>query len=137
MAQLSQEGITSYFKAAYAASLIAIVAMFFAKLSVVALFRRLWAPSQHSRSIKILACVTTTWFLFSFLAQAFQCGLSHPWIFNPRTCRAGGDLNYPIIIINALTDAVLALWIIQPFLNASINLRSRITVILLFATRLL
>ncbi|KAF2189374.1 hypothetical protein K469DRAFT_626338 [Zopfia rhizophila CBS 207.26] len=135
--QLSQEGITSYFKAVYALSLIAIVAMYFAKLSVVLLFERLWVPSLHSKSIKNLAFGTTIWFLFSFLAHSFQCGLPHPWMFDPKTCSVGGGINYPIIITNALTDAVLALWIIQPIRKSNIHPRNRTIVILLFATRLL
>ena len=48
------------------------------------------------------------WTIFSVLALAFQCGLPRPWEYTPQRCSNGGAVWYPIIILNLLSDAVLA-----------------------------
>lgn len=117
----------------YTAELLGICAMASAKTSVVLLSDRV-AP-REPRPYYALLSVVAVWTVFSIFAIAFQCPLPHPWVYVPSTCPSHGNVQYPIIIINILTDAVLATWILPTLWKLSMDKNRRRVVILLFGAR--
>ena len=118
----------------YAAELTGIVAMFFAKTSVVLLSHRV-APREPRPYFFMLGLIAS-WAIFSIFGITFQCGLPHPWVYVPSQCPARGNLLYPIIIFNILTDALLATWILPTLSRLLMDTGKRMTVIILFGARL-
>ena len=117
----------------YAGQLLSIVAMAFAKLSVVLLSDRVAPRETHAR--KAMLALVGFWALFAILAIAFQCGLPEPWVFAPQHCTTKGALYYPIIILNILTDTLLTVWILPTVWKLLMDTSTRITVMCLFGSR--
>ena len=118
----------------YAAQLTEIVAMLSAKTSMALLSdrvapRNVWAKASALTSF-------AAWAVFSLFALAFQCPLPRPWVFQPAQCPSHGNLLYPIIAINALTDVILALWIIPIVWKLRMARRDRVLVAILFGLRI-
>lgn len=118
----------------YAGELLAIAAMASAKTSVVLLSDRV-AP-QETRSYNIMLGLVAFWSTFSIFGIAFQCGLPEPWVYIPDDCPTKGYLYYPVIILNILTDAVLAVWILPTLWKLLMDTGKRVTVMVLFGLRL-
>jgi len=93
------------------------------------------APRKPWVKISTLVAITA-WSIFSIFALAFQCPLPHPWIFQPAQCPSHGNLLYPIIIFNALTDIVLALGIVPNVWNLQMIAKDRNLVMILFGLRM-
>jgi hypothetical protein len=81
--------------------------------------------------------MVTFWGVFSLLAVAFQCGLPHPWIFNPTTCATKGAMMYPVIIMNIITDVILGTWILPTLWKLLMDQERRVMVVVLFGSRLM
>lgn len=118
----------------YAAELSGIFAMFSAKTSIVLLSHRV-APREPRPYFFMLGLVAF-WAVFSILGIAFQCGLPHPWVYVPSQCPSRGNLLYPIILLNFLTDALLATWILPTLSRLLMDTGKRMTVMVLFSARL-
>src|SRR5450756_1664961 len=86
------------------------MAMSTAKISVVFLFHRL--TERKPLHFRITFSFILIWTLFSLVAILFQCQLPHPYVLIPSQCSTHGAIYYPIIILNILTDADLAAWIL-------------------------
>ena len=112
-----------------------IAAMACAKTSAVLLSDGI-VPQEPRRYYTMLSIIGT-WALFSVLAVSFQCQLPHPWVFVPSKCSTHGDLQYPIIIGNLLTDALLAIWILPTIWKLLMSLAKRLIVMVLFGARLM
>lgn len=119
-------------KAAYAAQLLQIAAMAFAKLSSAFLVERVAPQSRKQRGF--LFGMVGVWIVYSLFAFAFQCGLPNPWRFDPTKCAHGGPL-FTIIILNMVSDVVLAGWIYPILRPLSMDRARRINVALLFGSR--
>ena len=91
----------------------------------------------HSNSYKFGLIMVVIWGTFSFLALAFQCQLPEPWVFVPSQCNTHGRLQYPVIILNILTDGVLAMGMLPTIWKLNLGLNIRVTVMILFGIRLL
>lgn len=109
--------------------------MAWAKMSVVLLLKRLASP-QHIRYYGLFG-MTTVWAVFSLFALAFHCQLPEPWIFIPSRCFSRGRLLYPVIALNILTDGVLAIFILPVIWKLNMIKVARITVMALFASRIM
>jgi hypothetical protein len=111
--------------------------MTFSKASIALLLRRLsvYHSSVFCSSTPIAGiCI---WAVFSLLASTFQCGLPTPWRATPSQCPARVGLLSTVGILNIITDAVLAVYIIPGVWRLeSMAKHVRLTVIVLFATRL-
>lgn len=125
----------SYYKVSYAAQLLAIAIMTCAKLSVVQLVRSLDPHSNVKSRLTFLGTVCI-WAVFAIFASAFQCGLPGPWIYTPEKCLNGG-LIYAVDALNVLTDGYLAIFFVPTVWRLKAELSTRITVMLLFLSRLL
>ena len=77
------------------------------------------------------------WGIFSFLSLAFQCQLPKLWVFVPSQCNTHGLLQYPVIILNILTDGILATSMLPTIWKLQLRRNIRVTVMLLFGIRLL
>jgi hypothetical protein len=115
----------------FAASLLGLFAMLGAKLSIVLLYQRL-APSQASKGMLFLYGSIGVWAVFAILAQSFQCG-AHV-AFTPEQCLSG-NLQYPSIILNIISDGLLAFWMAPRFWSLQGAVSSRIIPIILFGLR--
>jgi hypothetical protein len=118
----------------YAAELTGILAMVSAKSSIVLLSHRV-AP-REPRPFFFMLGLVTSWGIFSVFGVAFQCGLPRPWVYVPSQCPSRGNLLYPIIIFNIITDALLATWILPTLSRLLMDTGKRMTVMILFSARL-
>lgn len=132
---LSGRQSVSFYKFVYSASILGIFAMLFAKMSVITLYERI-SQDQHKLGAGILKGIIIAWAVFSVFAQAFQCGIPHPWVTDPATCDTKGRLNYPIIILNAVTDALLAVGLAKAVLDISNRMNNRTLICSLFLCRI-
>jgi hypothetical protein len=118
----------------YAAQFLEIAACLFAKVSVLLLSERV-VPQSFRANLGISLAIVF-WACFSIFAVAFQCPLPSPWNLTPSECPTHGKLLYPIIIFNALTDTVLAFWVIPRVWKLNMSRKFRVLVCALFLTRL-
>jgi hypothetical protein len=77
------------------------------------------------------------WTVFALFAVSFACGLPNPWNHLPSNCSVQFSLDYVVISLNALTDAVLALAFLPVLWKLNTNKNRRVTAMGLFASRLL
>ena len=128
----SKLSLTDTNQISFAASLLGIFAMLGAKISIVLLYQRL-APQQASKGMLFLYATIAVWAVFAILAQSFQCGGSV--IFTPEKCLSG-SLQYPAIILNIITDALLSFWMAPRFWGLQGSTSSRLVPIILFGLRI-
>ena len=119
----------------YCVHLLSILSMTFAKVSVVLLMRRITQATTRIWDIVMGSCCL--WGVFSFLAFAFQCGLPKPWVYEPLQCTTRGKLQYPIIVLNIVTDVILSVGMLPSLWKLKAPFETRVTVMILFALRLL
>ncbi|KAF2840591.1 hypothetical protein M501DRAFT_1001575 [Patellaria atrata CBS 101060] len=134
MDTLTSGKINTYYKLLYTAGLLAIIAMIFAKLSVILLFRRL-APQERTWHCIILCSSVAVWGIFSIFAVAFQCKTPQPWVFTKSNCPTWGNLYYPVIALNIVTDAILSIFILPTVWKLNMAKSTRLTVMALFGAR--
>ncbi|PVH92082.1 hypothetical protein DM02DRAFT_663293 [Periconia macrospinosa] len=121
----------NYFKFAWAAQLLQLAAMSFAKCSSAFLTCRV-AP-QSPREQLVLFGTVALWTLSSLLLFGLQCGLPKPWS-NVLVCSRGGPV-FTVIVLNMLSDALLAWWIVPIIRRLKIDRERRRSVVTLFASR--
>jgi hypothetical protein len=119
----------------YTTQLLSIASMAFSKISIVMLLKRI--TQILSNSYKFSLAMVAIWGIFSFLSLAFQCQLPTPWVFVPSQCNTRGLLQYPVIILNVLTDAILATSMLPTIWKLQLRRNLRVTVMILFGIRLL
>jgi hypothetical protein len=122
----------------YASHLVGLaVSTTFSKASVIALFGKiLWAWLPRA-SYFYLSAMVAVWCLFSVFALAFQCNLPEPWHMVSSNCPTKERLFYPVIILNIVTDFVLAVYIFPHISSLSMQKVDQWTVIGVFASRVL
>ncbi|KAH8665725.1 hypothetical protein BGZ60DRAFT_409771 [Tricladium varicosporioides] len=131
---LTPEKIDAYYKLMYTCQLLGILSMAASKTSVVMLFKRI--AQTANRSYKGGLIMVALWGIFAFLVIAFQCQLPKPWVFIPSQCNTHGYLQYPVIILNILTDVLLATGIFPTIWKLNLKRDTRITVMILFGMRI-
>jgi hypothetical protein len=114
-----------------------VLALAFAKLSLVLLFKRIAPQQVGSQGGKWLMSTVAIYTLLSLFLIAFQCQLPRPWILNPLECSTHGNVYYPITISNMLTDVLLALWIFPLIWGLHMRTQAKSIVLWLFGSRLL
>jgi len=119
----------------YVGQILGILAMAAAKLSVIFLFFRL--TERKPLRFRVTFSFIMIWTLFSLIAILFQCQLPHPYVLIPSQCSTHGAIYYPIIILNVLTDADLAICITPALWSSRMRLGQRLLGIFLFGTRIL
>ena len=105
-----------------------------AKMSLVLQYRRI-APSAHT-SFLVTAILVSVWFLLSTILFAFQCQIPKPWVFSPGQCSTHGKVQYPIIILNIVSDAALAIGLLPTVWNLQMRKEMRMSLALLFGSRI-
>jgi hypothetical protein len=103
-----------------------------AKISIVLLYQRI-APQQASMGILFLYGCIAVWALFAISVQAFQCGGSVE--FQPDQCLSG-NLQYPSIILNIVTDALLSFWMAPRIWSLQSSTKARVVPMILFGLRI-
>ncbi|OCL02500.1 hypothetical protein AOQ84DRAFT_422669 [Glonium stellatum] len=135
LAHLSLAHLDSYYKMMFIGQYLGIAAMACAKTCAVLLSDGI-AP-QDRRQFYAMLSIMGIWALFSILAVSFQCQLPYPWVFVPSKCSTHGNLQYPVIIGNLLTDALLAVWILPTIWKLRMDLGRRVVVMILFGARVI
>jgi protein-S-isoprenylcysteine O-methyltransferase Ste14 len=106
--------------------------MLFAKLSFAFLMDRV---VPQSRTAKASFCaVLVIWSTFSCFAVAFRCSKTAEWAVRPGRCHGSGLL-VASIVLNMLTDLILAGWLFPTLVNISLNKEKRVTAMVLFGSR--
>ena len=112
--------------------------MAFAKTSVIQLIMRLsQRRSRIHKACHILSGFVVLWTVFSILSLALQCRIPNPWVYTPQRCVGSGALWYPIIVLNLLTDAVLAFLFAPVLWRLKMSRKHRLTITSLFSARLM
>jgi len=113
--------------------------MSLAKLSVLHLQRRLCGNHSKVGYIKIMHLLLNVaigiWTAFSIFTLALQCGVKNPQIYQPDRC-VNGVVWYPITILNALTDAALALSLSPVILKLNTKTHMKVKIMCLLGCRL-
>ncbi|KAF2731538.1 hypothetical protein EJ04DRAFT_579083 [Polyplosphaeria fusca] len=120
-----------YFKSAWAAQLLQLAAMSFAKFSSAFLASRV--ASQSCRENTVLFGMVAFWAVSSQLLCGLQCGFLEPWSGTPK-CSHGGPV-FAVIALNMVSDALLAWWIVPIIRPLKIDRAKRRTVVVLFSSR--
>ncbi|PVI02260.1 hypothetical protein DM02DRAFT_670697 [Periconia macrospinosa] len=128
---VSADRAAKYFKFSWAAQLLQMAAMSFAKCSSAFLTSRIASQSRCEQLI--LFGTVALWTLSSLLLFGLQCGLPRPWS-NVPACSRGGPV-FTVIALNMLSDALLAWWIVPIIRPLKIDRERRRSVIILFASR--
>jgi hypothetical protein len=108
-----------------------------AKISVVRLILRLsQRRSRLHTACHIMSGVITLWTVLSILSLALQCGMPDPWVYLPPKCAGSGALWYPVVVLNLLTDAVLAFLFAPVLWKLKMSLAQRLAITTLFGLRI-
>lgn len=126
-----------YSKLFWTAQISVVIALAFAKLSLVVLFQRIAPNEVGLQAVRWLMPMVAVYTLLSLFLIAFQCQLPQPWILSPRSCSTHGNVYYPTTIFNMLTDAVLAIWIFPVIRGVQMRAHTKSVVLWLFGSRLL
>ena len=59
-----------------------------------------------------------------------------PWTYTPQRCVGSGALWYPIVVVNLLTDAILAFFFAPVLWKLKMDRSQRLTITSLFSIRL-
>ncbi|PWY66615.1 integral membrane protein [Aspergillus eucalypticola CBS 122712] len=121
-------------KLTYAAQLLLIPVLSLSKLSTCRLIHRLTPGQRIRRANMITGIVVGLWTLFAIFATALQC--RPHWEYLPSQCSGQGAVDYPIIIINILTDLALVVIPLIMIWSVQMTLQKRLQIIASFATRL-
>jgi hypothetical protein len=113
------------------AALLGIFAMALAKMSSALLIERVAPQAREAKAI--LFGMTAAWAVYSTFAMSFQCGLPQ-WTIHSLHCGNGGLL-LSVIVLNMLTDLVLALWIVPTLWHISLDREKSWSAGLLFGAR--
>ncbi|OAL02850.1 hypothetical protein IQ06DRAFT_345836 [Phaeosphaeriaceae sp. SRC1lsM3a] len=121
-------------KALLATQLLEVATISFAKLSSACLMERVAPQSRRSRTI--LFAMVAAWSVFALFVISFRCGI--PPGPSPQTLRCGssGPL-IASIVLNAITDVVLAAWLFPTLLSLSLDKEKRLTAMVLFGSRVI
>jgi hypothetical protein len=110
--------------------------MSFSKASVTLLFRRL-SVYQGSVFNSVTPIVSVgAWAVFSLFASIFQCSLPNPWRGPLDSCPTREGLWSTVIILNIISDFILAVYIIPGVWKLNMAKSMRLTVLSLFASRI-
>ena len=111
-----------------------------AKFSVLQTQKRLMGDQTTNiymmRLYPTVSGLILAWTVFSILALALQCGTASPQLYQPDRC-LGGALWYPVALLNAVTDAVLAFSFTPVILRLAMAKERKVRVMCLFGTRTL
>jgi hypothetical protein len=113
------------------AALLGIFAMAIAKLSSALLIERVVPQTRKAKAT--LFGMTAAWAVYSTFAMSFQCGLPQ-WTVHSLQCENGG-LFLSVMVLNILTDLILASWIIPTLWKSSLDKEKSLAAALLFGTR--
>lgn len=107
--------------------------MSFAKLSSAFLMERVAPQSRRSRTI--LFATVGAWSVFALFVTSFRCGIPIVSRSEPLHCGSSGPL-ITSIVLNAITDVVLAAWMFPTLLSLSLDKEKRLTAMVLFGSRI-
>lgn len=121
----------------YAASILFIVSMFFAKLSVILFLMAITPSKPIHRCCHVLSAIIAGWTVCGVFALAFQCQLPSPWMTDDNQCIDRYGLQLFLGIVNIVTDLGLIVIPTIVMKNVQTNTRRKWQVVALFATRIL
>ncbi|ORY01976.1 hypothetical protein BCR34DRAFT_618181 [Clohesyomyces aquaticus] len=134
---LSDKQLQDANKILYTGTLLYLMALTFAKLSICAGFHVLSPDAKHRRLTFSVGGAIAVWSITCTVAYAFRCGTRYTWTEHDKTCVNDLALMQFISITNILGDIgllVLPVWIIFPL---NMPLQSRIKIIGFFSSRIL
>jgi hypothetical protein len=149
---LSEESVIQYFKVyfpgppgdkqpkqvqfTYSSQILGIFAMTFSKASIALLIKRLSVYHSNFLQSTMPIAGVGIWAVFSLFASILQCNLPNPWFGALESCPAREGLWSAILILNIVSDAILAVYIIPGVSKLNMPKPVRLTVVGLFACRL-
>jgi hypothetical protein len=101
------------------------------KLSFALLIERVVPQTRRSKTI--LFGMIAIFAVFSPFATSFRCGIPN-WSVHSLGCRYGG-LTIAIIVINIVTDLLLAFWMVPTLWELSLDKEKSLAAAILFGVR--
>jgi hypothetical protein len=114
-----------------------VIALAFAKLSLVLLFKRIAPTRTKPFTSQCMRLMVAAYVLICIFAIAFQCQLPQPWIVSRDRCSTHGVVYYATTTLNMTTDAFLALWIFPTIWLLNMETHTKLVVLSLFGSRLI
>jgi hypothetical protein len=116
--------------------IVAVFSLSFAKYSLALLYRRL-DIYQSKRLHNALLFTITIFMLFGLFAVAFQCGVPWPKELTAVQCTSGREILGAVAAANFITDLILVIYPFYGISKLTMATSLKITVLALFASRLL
>ncbi|USP78385.1 hypothetical protein yc1106_05659 [Curvularia clavata] len=134
---LSKEKLGIYFKYFWTTQILGVIALAFAKLSLVLLFKRIAPTHIKPLTFRWLLFMVTAYVVACLFMIAFQCQMPQPWILRPDICSTHGAVYYATTVLDIVTDAALALWVFPIIWLLNMNSHTKWVVLSVFGSRLL
>lgn len=99
------------------------------------MFKRIDPVSLGPRTVRWLIPMVAAYVTLTFFLIGFQCQLPRPWILSPKQCSTHGNIYYPVTILNMVTDALLAFWILPILWELQMKKHTKNIVMWLFLSR--
>ncbi|KAF2140463.1 uncharacterized protein K452DRAFT_288545 [Aplosporella prunicola CBS 121167] len=124
-------------KHVYSATILYLLTLCLAKLSVIVFLARLAAAKTHLAATWALGALTLAWALASVLGFAFRCAMPAPWTFDESCCFDSIAFWKASAAVDMLTDAAMVLLPICILWRIRVAFRKKCLVVSLFALRFL
>lgn len=129
------DAFTDHLQLMYSGEMTGIVAMSFAKISLLFLFYRI--VNERRRSFIVTGIAVAVWIIFALFAVSFKCGLPDPWDTSADRCPTRGRIEFPIIALNMFTDVLLSFGMLPSIHRLRMPKILRVKVMILFGARIM
>ncbi|MCJ1365418.1 hypothetical protein MMC16_004539 [Acarospora aff. strigata] len=136
MDTLTTVELTKFQKSSYAADLMFIPNLCFAKLSVLFLLRSITPVARHRNFALALGLTIAIWAVVSELVVAFRCQLPSPWNFLDNKCIDRIAFWNSFGVLNILTDLPLIILPLVIIWSINIEVRRKLVILACFAPRM-
>ncbi|KAA6413953.1 MAG: hypothetical protein FRX48_02315 [Lasallia pustulata] len=133
---LSNKQIDAVLQSMYAADILVIASLFFAKVSITTFIKSLKPVPLYRQLCFGLEVVMILWALTAELVTAFRCPLPNPWNFLNRSCVSRATVWDYTSIMSIITDAGLVVLASIIVAHIQIPLSKRIMISAVFGTRI-
>ncbi|KAF2009648.1 hypothetical protein BU24DRAFT_401550 [Aaosphaeria arxii CBS 175.79] len=134
---LTNKRANALMKAYYASDFLYILALCFAKLTLITFFCSIVVQRKERRIIQGFGIFITAWSLASLVAVAFQCGLPRPWEVMTLHCYNRGVFWIIYCIIDMTSEVGLVMLSVNLVAYLKVKFSRKVIVVACFAPRIL
>lgn len=134
---LSLSSVSSVLKSEYAAALLYILSLCFAKLAVLALVKTITPNRKDHRAIYVLAAFVVIWAITGDFAAAFSCHVPNTWDWPTGQCSDRHALWNYLEATNIATDTALIVLPLVMISRIQTSMAKKVSVFSFFALRII